>query len=432
MNPEEKRAAVTEEAESTLSVGSIPALVDYDPFFEISLDLLCIAGTDGYFKKINPAFGRILGYPDEEMLSRPFLDFVHPDDLESTLREIQHLGVGLPAVMFENRYLAADGSIRWLQWNASSRGTDGLIFAVARDISASKTTEEDLRRYAGKLEESNRQLKSTQDQLIQAEKMESIGRLAAGVAHEVKNPLGLLKLGIDYLTNHVETTDPAVPQVLSEMTSAIGRASTIINGLLNFSVENRIKFQALDFRPLVEGVLAMMRHELTQKKVRVDLRVQKDLPPVSGDTVRLQQVLINLITNAIHAMEKTAEPRLKIRARLRTVRDLERDEGARTFDHLRDGDDTIVVEVIDNGSGIPAKASARLFDPFFTTKATGIGTGLGLTVVRSIIDLHGGQVEIVNDPGTGGARVTMTLKAAKDSPGTDSSTGESHTVPEAG
>jgi len=432
MSPEDKRATEAKGPESSHGTADVLAMLDDNPFFELSLDMLCLAGTDGYFKKINPAFSRILGYRDEDMLSRPFLDFVHPDDLESTLRQIQHLGVGLPAVMFENRYVAADGSIRWLQWNASSRGTDGLIFAVARDISSSKETEEDLRRYAGELEESNRQLRSTQEQLIQAEKMESIGRLAAGVAHEVKNPLGLLKLGLDYLTNHVETRDPAVPQVLSEMTRAIGRASTIINGLLNFSVENRIKFQAIEFRPLVEDVLSMMRHELTQHKVRVDLRVQKDLPPVRGDMVRLQQVLINLVTNAIHATEKTPEPRIRIRARLRTLRDHERDEGARTFDHLREGDDTLVVDVIDNGSGIPAKAAARLFDPFFTTKPTGTGTGLGLTVVRSIIELHGGQVEIINDPGTGGARVTMTLKAAKDGPETEAPVDGSQTAPEAG
>ncbi len=420
MNPEDKRTAKKEGAASASSAEDVLALLDHDPFFEISLDMLCIAGTDGYFKKINPAFGRVLGYPDEEMLSRPFLDFVHPDDLESTLREIQHLGVGMPAVMFENRYYAADGSIRWLQWNATSPGSNGLIFAVARDISLSKRTEEDLRRYAGELEDSNCQLKSTQEQLIQAEKMESIGRLAAGVAHEVKNPLGLLKLGLDYLSNHVETRDPAVPQVLSEMVRAIERASTIINGLLNFSGENHIKFQAIEFRPLVEDVLSMMRHELTRHKVRVDLRVQKDLPPVSGDIVRLQQVLINLITNSLHAMEKTPEPRIKIRARLRTLRDFERNEGARTLNHMREGDDTIVVEVIDNGGGIPTKAVARLFDPFFTTKATGAGTGMGLTIVRSIIDLHGGQVEIRNDAGTGGARVTMTLKAAKENPSSDS------------
>lgn len=432
MNPEDKRTVETEGAESVSSAEDILALLDHDPFFEISLDMLCIAGTDGYFKKINPAFGRILGHSDEEMLSRPFLDFIHPDDLESTLREIQHLGVGLPAVMFENRYFAADGSTRWLQWNATSPGSDGLIFAVARDISSSKSTEADLRRNAAELEESNRQLKSTQEQLIQAEKMESIGRLAAGVAHEVKNPLGLLKLGLDYLSNHVETKDPAVPQVLSEMTRAISRASMIVNELLNFSGENHLQLQAVEFRPLVEDVLLMMRHELTQHKVRVDLRVQKDLPPVSGDVVRLQQVLINLITNSIHAMEKAPEPRIKIRARLRTMRDLERNEGARTFDHLREGDETIVVEVIDNGCGIPAKAVARLFDPFYTTKATGMGTGLGLTVVRSIIDLHGGQVEIGNDPGTGGARVTMTLKAAKDSPGKDSTRDESQPAVEAG
>ncbi|MCB1090041.1 MAG: PAS domain S-box protein, partial [Verrucomicrobiae bacterium] len=199
-----------------------------DPFFELSLDMLCIAGTDGYFKRINPAFTRILGYDEETLLSRPFVEFVHPEDVQATIQEIQRLDSGQPTVMFENRYLDSSGQVRWIQWNASAPNADGLIYAVARDITARKRAEDNLRQNAAELENSNRQLKATQEQLIQAEKMESVGRLAAGVAHEVKNPLALLLLGINYLSSGVDPNDPNVAEILDEMTQAITRADRIV------------------------------------------------------------------------------------------------------------------------------------------------------------------------------------------------------------
>ena len=154
------------------------ALPPTDPFFELSLDMLCIAGTDGFFKRINPAFARILGYSHDELVSRPFVEFVHPEDVESTILEIRRLDTGLPTVMFENRYLDHYGGVRWIQWNATAPNADGLIYAVARDITSSKKAADDLRRYAEELVQINHRLKTTQEQLIQAEKMESIGRLS--------------------------------------------------------------------------------------------------------------------------------------------------------------------------------------------------------------------------------------------------------------
>ncbi len=383
-----------------------------DLFFELSLDLLCIAETDGFFKKINPAFERVLGYPRAELLERPFLSFVHADDVEATLREIRRLGQGLPTVLFENRYLAKDGGVRWIQWNAAAPNADGLIYAVARDVTALKQAEDDLRRYAAELEKSNRQLRATQEQLIQAEKMESVGRLAAGVAHEVRNPLALLLLGVDYLSTGVEQGDSNLPTILGEMRQAIGRADRIVRGLVNFSGESRLQFTSVEFRPLIDDVLLMMRHELTRASVRVDVRLQRDLPAIWADRGRIEQVMVNLITNAIQAMEQTKEPRLRIRARRETLDDVARDEGARTLDHLRRGDEVVVIEVIDKGCGIPSHAASKLFDPFFTTKATGVGTGLGLTVVRRIVDLHQGRIELRNDPESGGARAMLTLRVA--------------------
>lgn len=389
--------------------GDLPPM---DPFFELSLDMLCIAGTDGYFKRINPTFGRVLGYSDEVLLARPFVDFVHPDDVESTIREIRSLDAGQPTVMFENRYLDQAGGIHWIQWNASAPNASGLIYAVARDVTARKRAEENLKRYATELEQSNRQLRATQEQLIQAEKMETVGRLAAGVAHEVKNPLALLLLGVNYLSGGVAPDDPHVPEILEEMTQAITRADRIVRGLVNFSADNQLHLGPVDLRALMADVTLMLRHELNRRGVAVDTRIPADLPPVQGDRGRLEQVMVNLITNALQAMEGVPRPRLGIRARAGELDEVRRDEGARTLDHLRAGDAVVVVEVTDNGAGIAAGDLPKLFDPFFTTKSTGVGTGLGLTVVRRIVDLHRGRIQIGNRPDARGARVTLILKAA--------------------
>ncbi|HEY0144193.1 MAG TPA: PAS domain S-box protein [Thermoanaerobaculia bacterium] len=118
---------------------------ELDRFFEVSLDLLCIADTDGWFKRINPAFEQVLGYSHEELMARPFSDCVHPDDLASTLEEMQRLGQGHPTVRFENRYLCKDGSTRWFAWTASPVPEARLIYAAARDITERKAAEEALR-----------------------------------------------------------------------------------------------------------------------------------------------------------------------------------------------------------------------------------------------------------------------------------------------
>ncbi|MDZ4846639.1 MAG: PAS domain S-box protein [Chitinophagales bacterium] len=122
------------------------AIKDYEKFFHLSLDLFCIAGTDGYFKKINPSFERVLGYSEEEFLGNAFFDFVHPDDLEKTRKELMNLSEGKMTVSFENRYRCKDGNYKWLSWNASPAVNRNLVFAVARDITEKKTDEDKIRR----------------------------------------------------------------------------------------------------------------------------------------------------------------------------------------------------------------------------------------------------------------------------------------------
>ncbi len=123
-------------------------------FFTLSLDLLCLAGFDGYFKRVNPAWERVLGYTTEELLARPYLDFVHPDDRNPTTTEANKLGVGGNVLTFENRYIAKDGTTRWLQWNAVSLPDEQMIYAAARDITERKQAKETIARYSRDLKAS--------------------------------------------------------------------------------------------------------------------------------------------------------------------------------------------------------------------------------------------------------------------------------------
>jgi PAS domain S-box-containing protein len=131
---------------------------DLERFFNLSLDLLCLAGFDGYFKRVNPAWERVLGYTTDELLARPYLDFVHPDDRNPTTTEADRLGVGGNVLKFENRYIAKDGTYRWLQWNAVSLPGDQMIYAAARDITERKQAKETIARYSRDLKASRESL----------------------------------------------------------------------------------------------------------------------------------------------------------------------------------------------------------------------------------------------------------------------------------
>ena len=131
---------------------------DIEKFFHLSLEIFCIAGTDGYFKHINPSFERILGWSSEELLSRPFFDFIHPEDVNATLKEVEKLISGAPTISFENRYRCADGSYRHLLWSAYPEKETGLRYAIGRDITDRKEVEEKMYTLAIELKETNERL----------------------------------------------------------------------------------------------------------------------------------------------------------------------------------------------------------------------------------------------------------------------------------
>lgn len=263
------------------------------------------------------------------------------------------------------------------------------------------------------------ELRDMQMQLIQSEKMESIGRLAAGVAHEVKNPLAQILMGIEYLNTGIEPDDANVPKILSSMEHALHRADEIVRGLLDFSSDRKLGLVQTNVNELLEKALVLVEIRLKGISVELEKDFCQDLPEVKLDPVKMEQVIINLIFNAAQAIEAAqAEGTLKtpghitIRTSTETFGEIARDEGSRTGRQLRSGDRTITIQILDNGPGIPDDKIEHIFDPFFTTKPTGTGTGLGLTVVKKIIDLHEGKISLLNRLDSEGAEAKIILKAS--------------------
>ncbi len=305
-----------------------------------------------------------------------------------------------------------------------------LILGICEDITEKKKAQEQLRELGENLSEkekqllklnenlshANEELKATQLQLIQAEKMESVGRLAAGVAHEVKNPLALLLMGVEYLSDGLDHGDPHVPQVLIEMREAVDRADNIIRGLVDFSSSRQLDLKATELNSFVQNALLLVRHELTRSNIKVVKHLGSDIPKVMIDKAKMEQVLVNLFINAIHAMEGHEGGKLEVRTSAKNLKrgETSHDEGSRSGHQMRSGDRVVTIEILDTGTGIPDDKIEKIFDPFYTSKPTGIGTGLGLTVVKKIVELHNGSLEIQNRQAKG-VRATLTFKACDES-----------------
>ena len=247
-----------------------------------------------------------------------------------------------------------------------------------------------LRQTNQQLVQAHEELKSAQMKLIQTAKLESIGRLAAGLAHEVKNPLAVIQLGVDYLTSttKADASRDAV-ETIQEMADAVQRADKVIKGLLNFSRSEKLALVPMDLNSVIEESLVLVRHEFTKHNISLEKNLAGGLPQVGLDQGKIKQVFINMFMNAIQAMGS--------------------DGGLSVKTSVRPADESVVVQIEDTGSGIPEDKLDKLFEPFFTTKPVGSGTGLGLSVSKNIIELHGGTIKIGNRTDSCGAAVTITF-----------------------
>ncbi|MEP6995071.1 MAG: response regulator [Acidobacteriota bacterium] len=378
---------------------------ELDRFFAISLDLQCIATFDGYFTRVNPAWERTLGYTSEEMVARPFLDFVHPEDREATIAAMSTLTTGVRVRDFENRYRARDGSYVWLLWNAASLPELGSIYADARDITERKRTEDALKRHGQDLEVARREQETNAERLgqlvrelelakvVAEEATAAKGEFLAHMSHEIRTPMTGI-IGMTELALRTRLTARQRDYLRSVQQSAEALL-TLINDILDFSkIEARrlsLERVTFDLRDTVEEAVRLLAPRAHEKGLELACHIQPDVPgSVVGDPGRLRQVLVNLVGNAI---KFTQRGEVVVTVAVQNAQEAQAADAALHF------------TVSDTGIGIPADKQWQVFGAFVqadasTTRRYG-GSGLGLTISAQLVELMGGRIWLESEAGRG-------------------------------
>jgi two-component system, cell cycle sensor histidine kinase and response regulator CckA len=338
-----------------------------------------IVALDGRFLRVNPALCRIGGYTEQELLSMSFQDVVPPDELAFHRAQARRLiEREIDSYEREVRYRHKQGHFVWVRFTVSAiHGPGGEIVHLlgqAEDISARREAEERLR---------------------QAERLEALGRLAGGVAHEFNNLLAIVGGFARHALARAESQEQR--RDLTEIIDAADRAGEISRQLLVFSRDEPSRPTVLDVNEVVRAIEPML-HSLVREDVDVSLSLAEELRQVHVDRAQLERVVVNLVLNARDAIRGGG--RIDISTKQVEVRDnlplgVRLDRGA-----------YVALSVCDTGRGIDPEARARLFDPFFTTKEQGQGAGLGLSAVYGIVERFDGAVVVESEPGEG-ARFTV-------------------------
>lgn len=354
--------------------------------FDLSLDMLCIAGMDGYFKRLNPAWTRTLGYTPDELLARPYLDFVHPDDREATLAAASQLSEGRPIISFENRYRCKDGSYVWLLWNTAAVQEEGLLYAAARDITRRKHAEAELEEKTAELAQMVKELESAK--LAAEDATHAKSEFLAHMSHEVRTPMSAILGMVELALN-----TPLSPEQRDYL-STVKESATSLLALVNDALDvarieaRRFDLDRVSFRPqdVVDSTVRLLATRAAEKGLQLAGRVAPGVPAaVVGDPGRLRQVLLNLAGNAVKFSQRGAV------------------EIAAALDSSRDDEVVLQFSVRDHGPGIPPDKLAHIFEPFAQVEGGHKygGTGLGLTICAQLVSLMNGRIWVESCLGEG-------------------------------
>jgi PAS domain S-box-containing protein len=323
--------------------------------------MLVVADAQGRFLSVNPAWTSILGWSDAELIGNTAEWLVHPGDRERTHAELLRLLEGRRTVRFANRLRHKQGTFCWFSWTAVP--DRGQVYAAARDITELKDAEAALQR--------------SQRELARASRQTTMGAMTASIAHEINQPLSAIVLNGNAAMRFLARPEPDLEEVRAALQHVVAdghRAGQVIATVrASFGKERVAERTEFDLNDLLRHILASVQGELENHLIPLQIDLHDGLPRVLGDRVLLQQVFLNLITNAIEAMAAVAN-------RPRTLAVASEAHAA----------DQVLVTVTDSGAGIDPRDNDRIFDAFFTTKPNGMG--MGLCVSRSIVEAHDGSV----------------------------------------
>ena len=338
----------------------------YRHLVESASDAIVTLDANGRFTTVNHAAENISGYKREELVGQWFAPMLPDDDLPKALGHFQQALSGETG-LFESQFYRKDGEVRTIAITYSTPQKDEEVLCLIRDVTDQKML---------------------QEQLIQSEKMSAIGQLVSGVAHELNNPLAGISAFAQLLL--AEKRFPPDQRTAAEtIYSEARRASRIVQNLLTFARQHKAEKILTTINQVLDDTLELRGYELRVRGIDVRREYDESLPDTMADAHQLQQVFLNLITNAEQAMERKEGHHHRLTVRTR-----------------RNGD-AIRIEVEDTGGGIPPNLIERIFNPFFTTKPTGSGTGLGLSISLGIVREHEGKIWAENVAPSGSGPTTI-------------------------
>ncbi len=347
----------------------------FERVFNVSPDMVGMGSLDGYFTQINFSFKRILGYEDKEFLGKPFIEFVHDEDVESTLALLGDAIEGKRDLMCQNRYKCKDGSYKWIEWNVLAIAEEGVFYTTGRDITERR-----------KMEES----------LIKSEKLRAMGMITSGIAHDFNNILAIISGCTQILELENEDNDGLMGR-LHTISKASDDGAEIVRRMRMFTKQEKCisAFFPVDINGLLKQAIEFVKPRWMNiakaSGIYYDIDYHNGITVASvamGNESELREVFVNIINNAMDAMEKG---------------------GCLSF-RTWQSKENIFISISDTGEGMPDEVRRNVFEPFYTTKREK-GSGLGLSMSYGIIERHGGDIEVKSEKGKG---TTFTIRIPAD------------------
>jgi PAS domain S-box-containing protein len=345
----------------------------YKYFFDNSYDLLCIANTQGYFEVLNPNWVNVLGYPEVELLENPFFHFIHPDDIDSTQKELEKLKTGSTTINFVNRYRKKDGSYLWFEWSTTPDHTTGKLFAIARDITERRQAEVNLRAIKADLEALTNHLQKQNNQLL---------HFAYITSHNLRSPVSNLTSLLQFYKESTE--DEEKKALLSKLEAVIVHLNSTLNELIEAL---KIQQDLSKHRELIsfEEIFNLMKDTFIGHILETKAIVSADFSKadrIEYPSSYLESIMLNLLSNSIKYRSPNRPPKVH-------------------FETCKIND-KIILTVRDNGLGIDLeKHAGNLFGLNKTFHTHSEAKGVGLYLTKTQVEAMGGTISAESEVGSG-------------------------------
>lgn len=361
---------ITDEVEKDSALSARTA--ERDRLWTLSQDMFARANLDGMMTAVSPGWTQVLGWTEAELLSRPYASFMHPDDIQPTVDALAGMGQTGQSTRFQNRIATRDGGWKSIDWTVAPEEDGSNFIAVGRDLTKAHAREAELA--------------AAQDALRQAQKMEAVGQLTGGLAHDFNNIIAGISGSLEMMSTRLAQGRIAdLDRYIAGASGAAKRAAGLTQRLLAFSRRQTLDPKPTNLNALIDGLLDLV-HRSMGPEITVETDSAPELWTTMVDAGQLENALLNLCINARDAMPDGGK--LTIASTNRQM-----DEHSARLHALQPGD-FVILSVSDTGTGMAPEVIERAFDPFYTTKPIGQGTGLGLSMVYGFAGQSGGAVRI--------------------------------------